>query len=533
MTERRIECANNIEALGRLPDASVQLVYMDPPFHSGRSYNIHVSSRRPDGVDGLRTAFEDVATWGPGAEAEREVLRELLPSPSLVVIEALIGSLGRNGLSAYLMSIAARLAQARRVLKETGSLFLHCDTTASHYLKVVADAVFGPEQFRNEIAWRRTHAHSSARKLAPVHDTILFYTRSGHYRWTDPTVPYSDEYVRKYFRNEDELGRYQIITCTAPGDRPGTRAHYRWRGKWPPPGRHWAWQVEEMERLEADGRLVHSAKGVPRRKQYLHEGRGVRLSDMWDDLSRLDTHSLERVGFDTQKPVALLTRIIEATTDPGDVVLDPFSGSGTTAVGAERLGRQWIAFDESLAACALTLGRVRAEQPDVPIVLDGFPARVDEALALRLEVPHVYGIWATSMVATLHDRRGSDASLATGRGVHVDGGPIRSWVPLTTDASAVALEEPGDAGGLLHGATRRPGGRGSARAPAGGSGLRLCPAPDAHVRRDGAHRRLDGARPEHKREAQRHPDPPRRGGQPLADGGLPASLPPRPLTALR
>jgi site-specific DNA-methyltransferase (adenine-specific) len=435
---RVITCADNIDAMERLADCSVDLVYMDPPFNSGRTYGLHMSGRGVDGRDGVAPAFSD-ASWSIGL-SERGSSQAIGPRRAAWV-SRILEAIPHPGMRGYLEMMVPRLVHAWRVLSETGSLFLHCDPTASHYLKVVLDAIFGPERFLNEVVWRRTHAHSSARRFAPVHDVLFFYAKGPRPRWNSPTVPYSDDYIEKYFRHEDERGRYQLITCTGPGDRTGTRAHYPWRGKWPPPGRHWAWMRDEMERLERDGLLVHSPTGVPRRKHYVSDRPGVRVADVWDDLPRLDTHATERVGFDTQKPIALLGRIIAATTPADGIVLDPFAGSGTTAVAAERLGRRWILVDSSLAACALSLGRVRQENGRAAIRLEGFPAALEAALDLRGRDPGSFALWGTSIVGTLHDRRHSDDHTASGRGVDAgDGGAVRSWVPLTAEPARTRVD---------------------------------------------------------------------------------------------
>ena len=246
--------------------------------------------------------------------------------------------------------------------------------------------------------------------------------------------PYQDSYLEKHFRQSDDHGCYQLITCTAPGDRPGTRAHYEWNGLLPPPGRHWAWKREQMEAFEREGRLVHSSNGVPRLKRYSHEGSGVPVQDVWLDINRLDSHSRERTGFETQKPVALLERIITASSHPGDLVLDPFAGSGTTAVAAERLKRSWVAMDSSLIACAITLARVRQEVNLASVCLDGFPTDTADARRLLRAEPAAFGIWGTSMLASIPDRDGTNPTVVVGAGTLVARSrrvEILSWVPIT------------------------------------------------------------------------------------------------------
>jgi len=438
---RRLWALDNLEGLGRLPKESAQLVYLDPPFNSGRSYDAILARGRGAG-EHRREAFADAWKWSDEARALATRLGEWLPRPATDLVSSLIRTLGEGDLAAYLVMMAPRLAECRRVLSGNGSLYLHCDPAASHYLKILLDHLFGPENFRNEIVWKRTHAHSSSRRYGPVHDVILFYSSGPGYKWNPVFSEYSVNYLEKHFRHEDDRGRYQLITCTAPGDRTGTRAHYEWRGQLPPPGRHWAWKREQMEVLERDGRLVYSSNGVPRLKRYTDDGMGVSVQDLWVDIARLDSHSEERVGFETQKPLALLERVIAASSDPGDVVVDPFCGSGTTAVAAERLGRKWVCIDSSLTASSLALARVRQEVNLRSVTLDGFPDDVATAKRLRRNEPLAFGLWGTSMLATVLDRRGFNDSMATGSGrlrVKSRMVDLSSWVPLR---STVELPTP-------------------------------------------------------------------------------------------
>lgn len=429
---RSLHVADNLEMLGSVADDSVGLIYLDPPFNSGRSYDLVGRTRR--GQRAGRTAvFSDNFAWSEEASRTLKGLPSAVPAGVADVVKALVHALGRRDMGAYLVMMAPRLVEMRRVLADHGSLYLHCDGAASHYLRVVLDAIFGPGNFRNEIIWKRTHAHSSSRRFGPVHDTILFYTKTSSYRWNQGYADYPAAYIQRYYTHEDERGRYQLITCTAPGDREGTRAHYEWRGQLPPPGRHWAWKREQMEAFEREGRLAHSANGIPRLKRYTDDAPGVQLQDIWTDINRLDAHSDERVGFETQKPLVLLERIISASSDPGDIVLDPFAGSGTTLVMAERLRRGWIGADTSTLAGSMVLARVRQEVDAERIDLHGFPA--DRAAALRLlhDEPVAFGLWGTSMMATLADRSGRDTAIMTGSGrlrVRKRSLQLLSWVPL-------------------------------------------------------------------------------------------------------
>jgi DNA modification methylase len=428
-TLRKLWRCDNVSGLSELDDGSVTLAYLDPPFNSGRPYEAIVASSWEPGTE----AFRDQWSWTDEAEVTFSALPRTVDPHVASLIGGLHKTLGRTDLMAYLVMMAPRLAELRRVLSEEGSLYVHCDPAASHYLKVILDHMFGPENFRNEIVWRRTHAHSSSRRYGPVHDVILFYTKGPKYIWNRTYASYSAAYIEKHFTQEDDRGRFQLITCTAPGDRVGTRAHYDWRGQFPPPGRHWAWKRERMEAFAQEGRLVHSSNGVPRLKRYVDDGPGVALQDMWTDINRLDAHSLERVGYETQKPLPLLERIIEASSRTGDTVLDPFCGTGTALVAAERLKRSWIGMDTSLLACAIALARVRPETNLSRIELTGFPEDVATALRLRRDDPVAFGMWGTSMLATLADRESFSTTLAAGSGsLRIDRRrfEIMSWVPL-------------------------------------------------------------------------------------------------------
>ena len=411
---RQIHMGNNIEVLSGIDNGSVTLAYLDPPFNSGRSYDALIGLNRTSA--GLEaSAFDDRWSWEP-ASSHLTVMQDLLPSETYKYFATLFGLIGKNSLTAYLTWLTPRLYLTYESLSDQGSLYLHCDSTSSHYLKHVLDKIFGPANFQNEIVWRRTHAHSSAHRFGPVHDVILYYTKSSNRIWNPMYINYDTNYIDKYYTHNDEKGQYQAITCSAPGDRTGTRAHYEWRGKLPPPGRHWAWTREQMEDFESTGRLVYSVNGVPRLKRYVDDGPGVAIQDVWADIQRLDAHSGERVGYETQKPVQLLERILEASSRPGDLVIDPFCGSGTTLVAAERLDRSWIGVDSSVLACSLALGRARADAGHLPIRLHGFPKSEDEALELLTVSPMGFGIWGAGLLGTLPDRRLLSDTLMVGRG---------------------------------------------------------------------------------------------------------------------
>ena len=434
LSDRRLEVGDNLQALARLTDRSVTLAYVDPPFNSGRSYEAVLFRERVKVQQDA--AFNDRWLWTQETEKEISRLSEVVTKQGAAQLGALLRSLGQTSTAAYLAMMAPRLAHVHRVLEDVGSLYVHCDPSASHYLRVVLDLIFGAENFRSEIVWRRTHAHSSSRRFGPIHDSLLFYTKTPKYTWTTVHTEYNPSYIANHFTHEDEKGKYQLITCTAPGDRQGTRAHYEWNGKLPPPGRHWAWQRSQMEQFEREGRLTHSVNGIPRLKRYISDGKGVPLQDVWLDIARLDAHSDERIGFETQKPIKLLERIIAASSKPNDLVLDPFCGSGSTLVAAEGLGRRWMGIDSSLLACSLSLGRVRRSAGTKRIQLSGFPDSATRARLLRSSEPLTFGIWATGMLGTIPNRDLSNSQLITGSGRLSHNSKnfgVMSWVPLKGD----------------------------------------------------------------------------------------------------
>ncbi len=277
---------------------------------------------------------------------------------------------------AYLAMMAPRLVELRRVLKPTGSLYLHCDPTASHYLKLLLDAVFGQQNFRSEVIWKRTSAHSGSKRWGPVHDVILFTTKTDNYTWNEVFQSYSEEYLENFYRFSDGKGRFRIGDLTGAGKRTGESGQ-PWRGVNPTDvGRHWAvpnkavaelfgpeaprWSVgEKLDALDKSGLIYWPPKGrVPGFKRYFNPNAGVPIVDVIVDIDPIAAQSAERLHYPTQKPVALLERIIKASSNPGDLVLDPFCGCGTTIDAAEKLGRQWIGIDITQLAVTLIKSRL-------------------------------------------------------------------------------------------------------------------------------------------------------------------------------
>lgn len=333
---RVIYCGDNLEQLAKLPDACIDLIYIDPPFNSNRNYEVFWGETKE------KRAFED----------------------------------RHASTQAYIDYMRPRCVQLARVLKKTGSFYYHCDWHASHYVKVMLDQIMGENNFQSEIVWKRTHAHGSAQRWAPIHDSIFFYTGGGAHTWTYPTVPHDPEYVQKHFRNTDEKGRlFQPITLTGSGTRNGESGK-PWRGVDPSAvGRHWAIPGEVMERYNLTGTTVQNrldaldtagliywpkdAAGTPRLKWYADELGGMAMGTVWTDVAPISANAAERLGYPTQKPLALLERIIRASSKENDIVLDAFCGCGTALVAAQNLGRQWIGIDISPTACRVMAKRLR------------------------------------------------------------------------------------------------------------------------------------------------------------------------------
>lgn len=405
LTPNTLFYGDNLDILREHIDAdSVDLIYLDPPFNSSRSYNVLFKNESGEEAQAQITAFEDTWHWNATAEQTYKDLVTLGDERVSSMIGALRQSIGTNQMMAYLVMMAARLAELHRVLKRTGSLYLHCDPTASHYLKMILDAVFGPVQFRNEIIWKRTSAHSDTRQgnvlhMGRVHDVILYYTRSEDAKRNEVYLPYSQEYIDDFYRHKDPDGRlYRLGDITGPGGASKGNPKYEFLGV----TRYWRYKKERMEELYNQGRIVQSKPGgVPAYKRYLDEMPGVPLQDIWDDIQPIGAQAAERLGYPTQKPVALLERIIQASSNPGDVVLDPFCGCGTTIAAAQKLGRRWIGIDITHLSIALQKYRLKdafglIEKKDYAV--KGEPEDLPSAQQLAQDDRYQFQWWALSLV---------------------------------------------------------------------------------------------------------------------------------------
>jgi site-specific DNA-methyltransferase (adenine-specific) len=379
---------------------SVDLVYLDPPFNSNRNYNVLFKDEK--GVDSQAqiTAFEDTWHWNQVAEA---AYHQLVTESDLgEIIGAMLTLTGRSQMGAYLVMMAVRLRELHRVLKPTGSLYLHCDPTASHYLKMILDGIFRPENFRNEIVWKRTTAKSlMTRRLPDNHDVLLCYQKTNNATWNDDTIyqPYDpdnlDEKTASKYTHDDGDGRlYTLDNLVNPNpDRPNLTYEFLGHTK------VWRWTKERMLATYEAGIVVQPSPGsVPRMKRYLDKQRGRALDDVWIDIAPLNSQAAERLGYPTQKPLALLERIISASSNPGDVVLDPFCGCGTAVAAAQKLGRRWIGIDITHLSIALQKYRLEQMYPGITFSVVGEPEDLGAARQLAQDDRYQFQWWALSLV---------------------------------------------------------------------------------------------------------------------------------------
>ncbi len=397
-------------------DESVDLIYLDPPFNSNATYNVLFRERTGEDSAAQITAFED--TWSWSMESEIAFQDVITDGPEKLgdLLQAMRGFLGQNDMMAYLTMMAQRMAELHRVLKPTGSIYLHCDPTASHYLKLMMDAVFGSDNFRGDLIWKRQSAHSDARGYGSVHDTMLYYSKSGEYIWNPSYQAYDPEYVEQYYRYSDDNGRRFMSGDLGASGLQGGGYEYEWKGV----VRVWRVPVETMKRLDNEGRIYYTRNGIPRMKRYLDEAKGNPVQDVWTDIQSLRSWHTERLGYPTQKPEALLERIINASSNEGDVVLDPFCGCGTAIAVAERLNRRWIGIDITHLAISLMKSRLRdtfgPDLSDYDVV--GVPQDVESARALAVESEHdgryQFEYWVLGLVdarPSNRGRRGADSGI--------------------------------------------------------------------------------------------------------------------------
>lgn len=401
----RLYYGDNLDILRNreyFPNECVDLIYLDPPFNSNRNYNVLFKDESGRDSDAQITAFEDTWHWGQEAQTTYEALLTDSPERVSAAIGALKIIVGTNQMMAYLVMMTARLVELHRVLKPTGNLFLHCDPAASHYLKMILDTIFDAENFRNEIIWKRTTAKSlQTRRLPDNHDVILCYQKTTGAKWNSDAafLPYDDAALdskteKKYSYTDENGRRYTLGDLTNPNpNRPNLTYEFLGHTK------VWRWTKERMQQAYNDGLVIQPRPGaIPRFKRYLDTQRGKPLDDVWSDIAPLNSQSNERLGYPTQKPMSLLERIIKLCSNPGDVVLDPFGGCGTTVAAAQKLGRQWIGIDITHLSIALLKYRLKDMFPDVAFEVIGEPQDVGAARQLASEDRYQFQWWALSLV---------------------------------------------------------------------------------------------------------------------------------------
>ncbi len=433
---------DNLDVLRQhIRDESVDLVYLDPPFNSNASYNVLFAEQ-----DGTRAAaqihaFEDTWRWDQAAlyDYQRAVEQGGRVADALIAMRTFLGD---SNMLAYLSMMAPRLVELRRVLKPTGSVYLHCDTSASAYLRLLMDATFGPEHFLNEITWKRTTAHNDPKRYGRIQDRLLLYSKSANWTFNRVGGVHSPEQMARFKYEDPDGRRYKAENLTAAGaTRTGT---FEWRGVHPGANRHWAVTREELERLWEAGRILRQRDGRPRkdgRKVYLDETEPPPFQDIWTDI-RLGPTDSERLGYPTQKPLALLERIISVSSNPGDLVLDPFCGCGTAIDAAQRLGRNWIGIDITHLAINLIRHRLLDAYGTAPRYdVVGEPTDLAGAQQLASSDPYQFQWWALGLVDArpAETRKGADHGIDGRLLFHDEQGAATKQVILQVKAGHVRV----------------------------------------------------------------------------------------------
>lgn len=408
MSGNHLYYGDNLEVMRKLPGESVDLVYLDPPFNSARNYNV-IFAKGKEGTHEVAAqieAFTDTWVWTPETETHySEYANGGLPPAVSNALTAFRTLLGENDALAYLVNMAPRLVELHRLLRATGSLYLHCDPTMSHYLKVLLDSIFDARNFRNEITWKRTtgvkgNSGQGARHFGRDTDSIFYYVKSKDAPYNQQFTPYSPEAIEKQFKfiEEGTGRRYSLDPIDGPGGAAKGNPFYEVLGV----KGYWRYKKETMDELVSRGVIVQSKPGaVPRRKKYLEDGKGVAVGSLWTDIPNLQSASAEALGYPTQKPLALLERIILTSTSPGDVVLDPFCGCGTAIDAAQKLDRRWVGIDITYIAVDLIQKRLSFTykgELDGTYAVSGIPRDVASAQALFEKNPFDFERWAVAQV---------------------------------------------------------------------------------------------------------------------------------------
>lgn len=457
MSQNALYYGDNLEVLCRhMKDESVDLVYLDPPFNSSQSYNVLFAEH--DGTQSASQfrAFEDTWRWDQSAA---EAYERVVESGGRVAesMRAFRSFLGDSDMMSYLAMMAPRLVELRRVMKSTASIYLHCDPTASHYLKMLLDSVFGPQNFRSEIVWKRSSAHSDTKQgrkqHGRIHDILLFYTNSDEWTWNPVYTKYDSEYVDQFYRHiEEGTGRrYRLGDLTGPGGAAKGNPQYEVMGV----TRYWRYSQQKMNDLIKAGRIIQTKPGsVPAYKRYLDEMPGVPLQDIWTDIRPIGAQAAERLGYPTQKPVTLLERIVNTSSNPGDIVLDPFCGCGTTIHAAQNLDRNWIGIDITHLAIALIKHRLKDTFGDKIVnsyEVIGEPVSVQDAAQLASEDPYQFQWWALGLVGARREekKKGADKGIDGKLYFHDEPGGKTKQIILSVKAGHVNVSHMRDLRGVI------------------------------------------------------------------------------------
>ena len=456
MDSNSLYYGDNLDILRRyVQDESVDLVYLDPPFNSNQTYNILFQEK--DGTQSASQikAFGDTWHWDETAARSYE---ETVEAGGQVAeaMQAFRKLLGTNDMLAYVSMMAPRLVELRRVMKPTSSLYLHCDPTASHFLKLLMDAVFGPANFRTEIIWKRTSAHSDTKQgrkqHGRIHDVLLFYTKTDDWNWNPVYTEYDREYVENFYRFvEPGTGRkYRKGDLTGPGGAAKGNPQYEVMGV----TRYWRYSKERMQELIRQGRVVQTKPGsVPAYKRYLDEMPGVPLQDLWGDIKPIGSQAAERLGYPTQKPVALLERIIQASSNEGNTILDPFCGCGTTIAAAQKFDRRWIGID--ITHLAISLIRYRLGDSfgkGCRFEVIGEPTSLPDATALAKQDPYQFQWWALGLVRArpADEKKGADRGIDGRLYFHDEGkGGKTKQIIFSVKAGKVTVSHIRDLAGVI------------------------------------------------------------------------------------
>ena len=431
---------DNLTIMQRMPKWSVDLIYLDPPFNSKQTYNLIYKNMTGKPVPDQAEAFCDTWEMDPQKEEIARAMPILMREHGIADYYVEFWRLWINALRhtqphllAYLIYMVQRLLYMKSILRPTGSIYLHCDPTASHYIKVMMDGVFGHNNFQNEIVWKRTGAHGGSKRWGPVHDVVLFYTASDKYVWNRVNQKLDADYIDSKYRFGDARGRYRLVVLTGPGIRNGASGR-AWRGYDPTSaGRHWAVPKRAVEALRTEGiavpddlqgqleflyennyiRFPKKTGGVPEFKLYLPDGQPIQ--DIVTDVPPINSMARERLGYPTQKPIALLDRIIQASSNKNDIVFDPFCGCGTTIYSAVENERRWIGCD--VAILSIKLIRETLTGNEYRLVeghdfdVDGIPVSVEQAQELFKRDPFQFEHWIVERVGGFPTKKTGDRGI--------------------------------------------------------------------------------------------------------------------------